>query len=245
MFNSNRRLPKSAVLLTLAIFVTIPVAKCQERESKNVTWAQEFLRTFYPEMIGHRYVMTFTTGQPFDVPVTMGNIRIQIGDFAPGTVIGAATVVNGVVIPRQPKQFITALFTFDRSGHLFTFACEGPSVGKQEEHDRFKEAVRSHDEWTEAQAISELMKAGASYGPKEREKFLAILPLSQLEKLFGSVTVVSSEFESLIEGGPPRVPLFRWALTVSVKFSDGDVGSYKMYFEPFKGALIGMDAFAH
>jgi hypothetical protein len=245
MFDLSRRVLKSAVLLALAILVTNTAAKCQERESKNVTWAQEFLRTFYPEMIGHRYVMTFTAGQPFDDPVSMGNIRMQIGDFAPGTVIGAATVVNGVVIPRQPKQFISALFTFDKSGHLFTFDCQGPAVGKQEEYDRFKETVRSHDEWTEAQTISALTQAGVSYGPKEKEKILKSLPLDQLERLFGGVTVVSSEFESLIEGGPPRAPLFRWAVTVKVKFPKGSEQSYKMYFEPFKGELIGMQTIEH
>lgn len=245
MLNSNHRFLRFSIFVALATLATISTANCQQPESKKLEWAREWLRTFYPELNAHRYVMTATTYQPFDGPERpMSPIKLQVGDFAPGTVLGAATVVNGVVIPRQPKQFINASLTFDSSGHLSAFYCEGTAVGKQEEYERFKQTVDSHGEWTEAQAISALMEAGASYGPTEREKILRLIPVDQLEKLLGSTTVTSSEFESMSDVQLPRLALFRWRITVSVSFPDRSVGSYRMYFEPFKGALTGMESVA-
>lgn len=262
MFNSTRRLLNPAVLLALAVSATSTVAKCQTPESKNLGWAQKFLSTFYPDMKGHRYVMTATTSQQFDVPLwPMDNLKIQIGDFAPGTVLGAVTCTNGIATqgspneikeqepskemkcsPVLPKQFINAVFIFTKTGHLETFASEGPAVGKEEEYNRFKETVRSHSEWTDAQANSVLLQTGASYGSDAKEELLKTLPLDQLEKLFGNIVVVSSEFESLAGDHPPRLALFRWKVTIKVRFSEGTEESYKMYFEPFKGALVEMEA---
>lgn len=144
--------------------------------------------------------------------------------------------------PILPQQFINATFAFNNMGHLAVFGSEGPGVGKPEEYERFIETVRSHPEWTDAQANSALLQTGASYGPDAKEKLVKTLPLDELEKFFGKIAVVSSEFESQYGDHPPRLPLFRWAVTIKVKFPEGSEESYKMYFEPFKGALIEMDA---
>jgi hypothetical protein len=242
MSNSDRRFVRLAVLLVLAASVVCTNAKSQESGSKELEWAREFLSTLYPEIRGHRYVMTARTSQPFDVPVgPMGNIRVQIGDFAPGTVIGAATVTNGVVSPVQPKQFINALFEFDKPGRLFTFSSDGPAVGKPEEFERVKQLVELHPEWTDAQDIAVLLKAGAPYGPEGKDKFLKVIPLDQLEKLIGKVTIVSAEFETVADH-QQGYALLHWVVIAKVKSSDRGEGTYRMYFEPFKGALTNMDA---
>lgn len=221
-------------------------------ETRNLAWAQSFLRTLYPDIRNHRYVMTVTTSQPFDVPVRpMGNVNIQIGDFAPGTVLGGIMVTNGIVgqpppkiheaVPIEPKQFVTASLTFDNVGHLYTFGAEGPAIGNQEEYDRVKKLVESHPEWTDAQDVAALMKAGARYGAEEKEKLLRAIPLNDLEKLFGKMTVVSAEFETVTDHEHP-LPLLDWTVIVKVNFTDGRETTYRQSFEPFKGALIEMDA---
>jgi hypothetical protein len=249
--SSNRRHISAFVSATVVLLVLGSPLWAQEHQddSQNLRWAQAFLWTIYPDMKGHRYTMTATTSYPFDTPLEpKGNARVQIGDSAPDTVLGGIMVTTGIVgqdPPKEtkvsrvlPKQFINATFIFTKTGHLAMFASEGPGVGKPEEYERFKETVRSHSEWTDAQADSALLQAGASYGPDAKEKLMKIVPLDQVEKLFGNIAVVSSEFES----GPPRLPLFRWAVSIKVKFPEGSEESYRMYFEPFKGALVEMEA---
>jgi hypothetical protein len=203
-------------------------------------------------MKDRRYVMTTTTSEPFDVPVrAVGNLNIQVGEMAPGTITGVVAA-NGIIGQNAPKdtksgpiyakQFINAFFGFDKPGHLFTFASEGPAVGKKDDYDRVKQLAGSHPEWTETQVIATLLKAGALYGPDGRDKFLRTIPIEGLEKLFGKIAIVSTEFESLTQNSTPRFALLYWVVTIKVSFPDGGEGTYTMHFEPFNGALIQMEA---
>ena len=132
--------------------------------------------------------MNATTSHPFDVPIqSLGNLTVQISDRAPGTILGTVMAPGGIVGggkspkglksgPLYPTQLITASFGFDKSGHLANYAAEGPAVGKQEDYDRVKQLVGFHPEWTDAQDIAALLKAGASYGPGEKHKLLNVIP---------------------------------------------------------------------
>lgn len=221
MSSSNRRGISAFVSAAVLLFVLASPLGAQEHQDdyQNLRWAQAFLWALYPDMKGHRYTMTATTSYPFDMPLEpKGNVRVQIGDFAPGTVLGGMMCTNGIIgqeppkdmkcSPILPKQFVNAFIAFNKMGHLAAFASEGPAVGKPEEYERFKEAVKSHPEWTDAQANSALLQTGASYGPDAREKLMKTPPLDELEKLFGHIAVVSSEFESLAGDRPPPAYLF-------------------------------------
>lgn len=220
MSSSNRRRISAFISAIVVLLILGCPLWAQERQDdfQNLRWAQAFLWTFYPDMKGHRYTMTATTSYAFDTPLEpRGNVGVQIGDFPPGTALGGMTCTNGIVgeeppkmkcSPILPKQFINATFAFNNMGHLGAFASEGPAVGKPEQYERFKESVRSHPEWTDAQANSALLQTGASYGPDAKEKLMKTLPLDELEKLFGKIAVVSSEFESLYGDHPPACLFF-------------------------------------
>jgi hypothetical protein len=244
----------SYAILLLSVLIRIPqpvLAQKPVPESRNLAWAQEFLKKMYPEMNYHKYVMTATTSHPFDVTVqSMGNLSIQVGEMAPGTILGIAA--SGAIVgqdspkdrnygPIPAKQFINANFGFDEAGHLATFAAEGPAVGRQTDYDGVKQLVGFHPEWTDAQDISALLKAGALYGPEEKDKFLDVIRVEELKKLFGNIDIVSTKFETMTDNDQ-RFPLLHWVVIVNISFSEGNAGTYRMFFEPFKGTLTEMEA---
>ncbi len=194
--------------------------------------------------------MTARTSFPFDVPVqSMGNLEIQVGQMAPGTILGIAGTghIVGSESPKDlksgpiyPKQFVAAFFGFDKEGHLMTFASEGSAVGKGEAYDGVKQLVGFHPEWTEAQDIAALLKAGATYGPDEKAALFKTIPLEKLQKLLGKITITSAEFETVTDDDQ-RFPLLHWSVNADIEFADGTQRSYKLIFEPFNGALTNID----
>jgi hypothetical protein len=192
----------------------------------------------------------FLFGSPIQA---LGNMDVQIGEAPPGTIM-RITGAGGIVGQKPPtpanlntvyaKQFIGAHFEFDERGHLAMFGSQGPAVGKEEDYERVKQLVGFHPEWTDAQDIAVLLKAGASYGPDERNALLKAIPLKELEKLFGKVTITSAEFET-VTADDQRWALLHWLIYADIEFPDGTHRSYKLIFEPFKGALTSMEVISH
>jgi hypothetical protein len=233
---------RAARFLIYAFFATVLFCGATNAQEfgtgiRNLAWAQEFLQTVYPNLTDHRYVITAVTSHSFDAPdMSMGNLAVQIGEMAPGTTLGTGSKTG----PIYATQFVSSFFTFDKDGHLSSFASEGPAVGNPQDYSNVKQLVESHPEWTDAQDVSALIKAGAEYGPEEKSKFLNTVPIERLEKLFGKVNIVSSEFV-VATGSEQRLPVLHWIAMAKVTFTNGDQSTYRMQFEPFKGALIGMD----
>lgn len=105
-----------------------------------------------------------------------------------------------------------------------------------------KELVEFHPEWTDAQDVSALLKAGAIYGPNQKEEFLRAIPLRDLENLLGKAAITSAEFEVVPDSEQRWPALLHWVVMLNVNFTDGGQATYRLYFEPFKGALTQMDA---
>jgi hypothetical protein len=254
MFNSNHRTARLADVLIIVLLVCCPSVCAQEQATtaQHLAWVQRFLWTFYPELKDHKYRMTTTAYLGFDEPVgDFGNFDITIGEAAPGTilgiggtgsVLGAEPHKNPKISPIYAKQFLIANFAFYKTGQLFMFSCGGPATGNQEAYDNVKQLVNWHPEWTEAQAITALMKAGALYGPTEKEKFLKTLNIGQLDALFGKSTIDSVEFESGYENRNPPYALLHWTVKMTTSRADGDKRTYQMFFEPFKGVLTQIQA---
>jgi hypothetical protein len=235
------------------ILICCASARAQEQQSalQHLVWAQRFLRAFYPELIDHKYRMTTTAYLGFDESVgDFGRFDISIGQAAPGTIMGIMGV--GQIGPNPPKgvkpgpvyaeQFLTANFAFFKTGNLFMFSCGGSAAGNPAAYDSVKQLVEWHPEWTEERAIAELTKAGAVFGPGEKEKFLSMLPVARLEESFGKITIVSTEFESLLEEHNSPFALLHWLVKVKVNDPDGSDRMYDMIFEPFKAKLIQIQA---
>ena len=81
------------------------------------------------------------------------------------------------------KQFLEGKFWFDAEGHLTNF------IGTRRSHDEenaFASYILEHPEITRAEAITELKKRGAKFGPNDKAAFVQNLPISKLETFLGN-----------------------------------------------------------
>ena len=254
MYESNRRIGRSALILILAIatFGVSLLARGQSSAPQNLAWAREFLWTMYPQLRGHNYAFSTSAYSPFDVPVkSFRGFTVQIGEAPPGRLVGYAG--GGYLGPKPPneevepgpgyaKQFLVTNFIFDKDERLSSFVAGGPEAERPEADQVARNLRELSPEWTDAQAVAELKKAGAIYTSTEKEKFLKTLPLGELEKLFGKITVVSADFKILRDIDLSTHEYFEWLVVVRARQTDGTQLKYKMIFEPFRGVLTNMDA---
>jgi hypothetical protein len=256
MPNSNHRFNRSAIILALAILSSCVsvLAQGQSYATQNLEWAQRFLLTMYPDLRNLHYDLTTTVYSSFDVTLTrMRRLDMQVGQAPPGTIFG---IMGSGSLGLQPpkgkakpgpvyaKQFLIVNFGFDKNERFSSFAAGGPEVERPEADQvemNLRELSPEH-QWTDAQADAELKKAGAMYVSIEKEKFLKSLPLDELEKLFGKITVVSADFKVLRDGDPGPPGRAEWLVVIRAKQTDGAQLTYRMVFEPFMGVLTNMDA---
>jgi hypothetical protein len=252
MFDSGLRFGKRAFILVLAILAFGVPNRPQGKGTaeQNLEWAQKFLLTMYPDLRNQHYDLTTTVYSSFDVTLTrMRRLDMQIGVAPPGTIFG---IVGGYIGPNPPKdfkpgpayakQFLITNFIFNKSERISSFVAGGPEA-ERPEADQVEMNLRElSPEFTDAQADTELKKAGAMYVSTDKEKFLKSLPIAELEKLFGKLTVVSGEFKILRDGDPGPTGHAEWLVVIRAKQTGGTQLTYRMVFEPFKGALTNMDA---
>jgi hypothetical protein len=254
MCDSIRRIGKLpfVLILTILIYGISGLAREQGSAPQNLVWAQEFLWTMFPDLRGHHYDLTTILYSSLDGSLLpMRRLGMQVGEAPQGTIFGyrgqgqilgydAPTDVKPG--PNYAKQFLITNFIFDKDGHLSSFVAGGPAAERPEAEQVARSLLELSQEWTDAQAVKELKKAGAMYGPAEIEKFRNTLPVGELDKLFGKTTVVSVEFKIPRDSeGHPYGPM-QWLVVIRAKQIDGTQLAYKMIFEPFKGALTNMDA---
>jgi hypothetical protein len=256
MYESNHRIGKSALILILAIapFGVSLLAQGQSSAPQNLAWAREFLWTMYPQLRGHNYAFSTNAYSPFDVPVkSFRGFTVQIGEAPPGRLVGYAG--GGYLGPKPPneevepgpvyaKQFLVTNFIFDKDERLSSFVAGGPEAERPEADHVARNLRELSPEWTDAQAVTELKKAGAMYVPAEKEKFVKTLPIGDLEKLFGKITVVSAEFKMQRNSELSTYGQSEWLVVMRAKQTNGTQLTYKMIFEPFKGVLTNMEAVA-
>jgi hypothetical protein len=111
---------------------------------------------------------------------------------------------------------------------------------KSREVDALDEMVRSHEEWTNAQVVAAIAKAGANFGPDHREEFLRQLDIQRFANIVGPIQTFRASFEWLQEGAPRRAEFMStplWAVTFRTFGHAGQTICYTLGFEPFEGRL--------
>jgi hypothetical protein len=241
---------KFNVILVMALGLTacfcafgqepVPVSK------SYVVWAQDFLRTMYPALNGKGYVFTVKTGLPYDNPGAP--ILPQHVFLGEGPEYAVLYVVGGPVdfprpagdFPAGPRaqQVLQTGFDFDGHDRLLSFSAEGSAIGNREAAMAFAKLVENHPEMTDAEVIAALKKAGAKYGPNDKESLIKDFPYAKLDRFLGKLRVVSVDFFPLDErrDNPESWPM--WTVMAEAKQRDGTVITYKLTFEPFKGDLL-------
>lgn len=231
--------------------------------SKNyVAWAQDFLRTMYPDLNGKGYFLSLESAGQYDNPGTplpptilyVGHgpeyeVLGMIGgclDFGPVPPPGAhvasppPSTEDCQIGPRHPKQELETGFRFDNHDRLVSFGAHGPAVGNPEALNKVTAQMRTHPEMTDSEIIAALKKAGAKYGPNDKELLLKNFPYTKLGRFLGNIRILSVDYTQPFpmsrEIGPENP---WWEVTAAATQRDGTVITYKFRFEEFKGNLLG------
>lgn len=252
---SNKMNGKPRRLVLILLLVLCGAAATNPEQTAPVTgnrlrFAQDFLRTFYPDLSGKKYALTVDASTVLDQDWdNISHFNAYIGKYPKWLALCCTGGYVGEKPPpgyqegvNYPEQFLTSGFRFDARGRLESFGAHGPAVGDLEAANKFAEIVLSHPEMTDAQVTAELKKAGAKYGPEDREAFIKNLPIGKLERFLGKLEVTSMGFRPPMENRNDIAIWPYWTVTVKAKQRDGSHLTYELHFEQFKGDLTGLAA---
>jgi hypothetical protein len=242
--------------LVIAVFA-FTAASAQEKAPLTPNYlgvAQNFLRTFYPQLSGKNYFMTVNTNLYYDKPRAPfgGVLHLSIGEGPKGETIyiGGCQAVkvapdSGFIGddckpgPVGYKQFLSAGFHFDNDGHLMWFTAEGPATGDVTARAAFAKSAENAEGLTGPQRITALKRAGAKYGPDDKDEFIKNLPTAKLETFLGKMNVVSVGFAPYLEADRSNFSdEMQWDVKAVAKRSDGTSPTYRLQFEQYAGNLV-------
>lgn len=136
------------------------------------------------------------------------------------------------------KQFLEGKFWFDAEGHLTNF------IGTRRSHDEenaFASYILEHPEITRAEAITELKKRGAKFGPNDKAAFVQNLPISKLETFLGKLEILSVEIPIWSDYRPNPATWPDWTVIVRATRADGRQTLYELGFDQFNGELWDLE----
>ena len=228
----------------------IPVTK------NYVAWAHDFLRTMYPNINGEKYILSLEAAGRFDNRGTILQPDMLYVGYGPeyeiigmyGGMIGCSGCSRTVKPSRQElegvqpgplhhEQVLKASFRFDDHDHLATFSAEGIAIGDREALWSVTQQIRKHPLMTDSEIFAALKKAGAKYGPNDKELVVKDFPFAGLERFLGKLKIVSADYLAPRHGGIVSENDW-WKVTAEATLRDGTVIMYKLAFEQFKGDLV-------
>jgi hypothetical protein len=236
-------------VMVLLCVLEMPIAFAQQNppvsQDTVLTFAHDFLRVFYPELIsrGHRLRLSIThpaddswrgiSGVYFTIlperPSDYGVPRYQNGRLAPENKPDPETILLDGSIWLPPHE---------RGSRIREVNLSSGSGGERK-LKILRKLIESHPEWSDEQAVKALKQDGASFGPDEKLSFINTLPFDKAEPFLGRLRVTSVEFNHLQR---ERVENFAgatmdWTVSADAFFSDGTSGKYVFNFEPYQGKL--------
>lgn len=125
------------------------------------------------------------------------------------------------------------------AAELVSVSVDAASVSGQQE--ALAADVNKHPAWSNMRIISAMKSRGAKFTPDQKEAFLQVMPVQDLERYVGHLEIVSAEFNvrtSKGDGSHLEADL-TWLVRAKWRSSDGnqEAGCILM-FEPFQGKLL-------
>lgn len=251
---------KNMSTFSVTLFVTMLGSTCAFGQepipvTKNyVAWAHEFLRTMYPALSGHQYAFTIETALFFDSPdpllepaqVYVGKRPTYDDSGSDCGTLSQPSIHPSSLPPGEPQadsclspQVLEGGFAFDRNDRLRSFRADGSAVRNLDAANAFTRFVLSHPEMTDADIAAALKKAGAKYGPDDKEIFIKDFPFTKLERFLGKLSIVSVSHQPLDENRNNLDAWPWWDVIARATQQDGTVITYNLTFDPFNADLMG------
>jgi hypothetical protein len=218
---------------------------------------QSVLKAFYPEVYGKERYLLFSAEQPVDSETWGQFTRV---DFTIKRFSWNSTwnvMIDGKtgkeISPPENTKFLEGKVQMFPHGDLWQMDFVG-ELAHSKENEVIAMLVQSHSEWSDERAGRALKKAGALYGPADKDVFTRSLRLPDLERSLG-LTILSAD--NAKEAGAttePSIEFEGWTTTAHDSYFTGFVWTVRMYaglaggharkyafdFEPFEGKLVGI-----
>lgn len=214
-----------AVIVSVCL---VSVAVCAD----NIADSKAAIIRLYPELKGKDLHVGIADGGLLETPGPLSEFTMVIQHPSHDVLLAGQCPI--------PVLSVTFTFAVTNTDHqLFLFGAGGPVVN-EDRIKRITDEVDSHPEWSDADVLSALSKAGARFGPSARKELLDQLPIKGLSVLMGDIEVESAEFKirdaSQMREHLPAASLV-WVVKVSAR-SNGRKLTYHIMLEPFDGKVI-------
>lgn len=201
------------------------------------SFAISLVKALYPQLTGKGANVDIDARYPLDAngPLLAFYIRVSPSDQ-----------IACYVDPRSPNpssaervgQF-GAHFQFDgRDQRIFSMSASGSIVNSEKQEALTKE-IDEHPSWTEAQMTDALARAGATFGPSQKQQLLAAFPFKNLEPIVGTIEPATAEFTFRANDHPPHYAVMDWSIRFRAKTAGG-LDEYTVALEPFAGKVISL-----
>lgn len=203
----------------------------------DVADAKAAIIGLYPELKGKDLHVGITDGGPLEMPGQLTNFTVVIQQ-------PSHQKLSGGQCP-TPVLSVDVTFAVTSTDHqLFLFGAGGPVVN-EDRIKRITDEVDSHPEWSDADVLSALSKAGARFGPSAKKELLDQVPIKGLSVLMGDIDVESAEFKirdaSQMREHLPSASLV-WVVKVSTRNNNRKL-AYQVMLEPFDGKVTWIERF--
>jgi hypothetical protein len=217
-----------------AFLFVVLIASCAQaqtgriRRDDYVGRAKQLIRTFYPDLNGYLSPVITEHNRWFQ-KVRGSFFSIGFYDLNP----------KGESVPCWcSAPALHGLFLFNwttREKYLMNLWLGGPVVDSRVE--KVAQEVKQHPEWSDAEVIVALNRAGARFGPDHKADFLRALPLAKLEPFVGKLKIESADFFVRYTDDKADIPLI-WHVQAKRRVAGREV-KCSLSFDPFEGRLKG------
>jgi len=244
---NKKRILATATVISILFFFAVsagsqaPVPSGQETV---LTRARDLVAALYPEFSGKNFDLTLSASQRFDDPWRqILRVDLQVTRYGPPNnghpAVGSDNHGYKVILPAEKYSMCSGYVVFNRHGWVHELGIGDSTDTHSEQNESLSKLVEAHPEWSEADEGRALKQAGARYGPEEKEEFVHNLRLSTLQPFFGTLKILSVEFQGWSEPHKDySFDGFSWKVKAEAERPDGTKSPYSLYFEPFEGKLI-------
>ncbi len=246
--------------ITLLFWASVSAQEKPPLVPNNLAVAQDFLRTFYPDLNNKHYFLNVETslyydsqGSPFRgfwLKISNGSISDQghQHNLAAGCSQGSVQAyqapsggfIGGECPPLFPQQFLSSAFQFDEAGHLESFNAQGEAASDPTAKAAFTKATANQKGLTGRDLVAALKRSGAKYVPDDKSDFVKNLPLPNLGSFLGKVELISVEPPIPSEDGSGFYADLQWVVKVKATRADNTTMTYRLEFEQFHGHLTAL-----
>jgi len=253
----SKRILVVAILLVAPMWIGAAPQESAPPTPNRLSVARNFLRNFYPELNEKGYFLNLRSSFFYDKPSDPfgGLLELTVRDlpegdnrFLPcppdakvtrrlptGGFIGGDCAEKGV----PPQVYLSAGFHFDEKGHIVNFSAEGPATGNTTAKLAFRKAIGTSQDLTGAERIAALKRAGARFGPNDKEDFLKSDPLAKLENFLGRLQIISVEFAKFNRDDRSDFSdEMEWNVRAMASRTDGSATKYLLQYEQYDGKLV-------